>query len=256
VRTLQTIAVVSAFGVGVLYAGPVLTSADGVAAADETVTKIEPSFSVDRGGARTAATLKVQLQGGENGVPPPLKKAVLHVPAGLANEHLQWPTTLGCSGAHLRAHGARGCPPHSLIGSGSALLKWPEGGTTVGSEHARLWAFVGPTNGEYALEILGEGAKPVHRRVVMRVPLAAETGPYSAALEVLVPAIPAFPGERDASIAELNLTLGGTPSAGHRPSGLGIFVPRTCPEGGFPWEVDFTFTDGTSATAAATIPCP
>jgi hypothetical protein len=252
----QTIAVVSAFGAGLLCAGPALTSADGVATAGEPIARIEPSFSVDRTGARTAATLKVQLQGGENGVPEPLRKAVLHVPAGLADEHLQWPTTLGCSGAHLRAHGARGCPPHSQIGSGSALLKWPEGGTVVGSEYARLWAFVGPTNGEYALEILGEGSKPVHRRVVMRVPLAAETGPYSAALEVLVPPIPAFPGERDASIVELNLTLGNTRRAGHGPSGLGIFVPKTCPEGRFPWEVDFTYTDGATTSAAATIPCP
>ncbi len=253
---LQTIAAVSALGAGVVYLGPVLTNAQGAAAAGETTAKIEPSFSVDRAGARTAATLNVQLQGGENGVPLPLRKAVLHVPAGLAGERLQWPTTLGCSGAHLRAHGARGCPAHSQIGFGSALLKWPQGGTAVGSEHARLWAFVGPTNGEYALEILGEGSKPVHRRVVMRVPLAAETGPYSAALEVLVPPIPAFPGERDASIVAMKLTLGNPQGARHGSGGLGIFVPRTCPAGGFPWEVDFTYTDGATSSAAATVPCP
>jgi hypothetical protein len=220
---------------------------------------IVPSFSVNRLGARTAVTLRVAIAGGEDGVPPPVREASLHVPAGLAGSRLRWPTTAGCSGAHLQAHGAAGCPAHSQVGSGEALLAWHDGGTAVSTEHARLWAFVAPTDGEYALEILGEGAKPVRRRVIMHVPLAVETGPFSADLEVMVPPIPAFPAEPDASIVSMTLTIGGAePAGGHGGArgGLGIYVPRTCPAGGFPWRADVTFTDHATAGATAAIACP
>jgi hypothetical protein len=43
------------------------------------------------------------------------------------------------------------------------------------------------------------------------------------------------------------------------PLGMPFGVPATpssCPRGGFPFVADFTFMDGTTATAKSNVPCP
>jgi hypothetical protein len=36
----------------------------------------------------------------------------------------------------------------------------------------------------------------------------------------------------------------------------GVSVPERCPRGGFPFAAEFTFQDGSSASAQTTVPCP
>jgi hypothetical protein len=225
-----------------------------------TVAAIEASFSPNRAGARTATTFGVHLSGGQNGIPTPVRRIVVRIPAGLGGANLEWPTTAGCSRATLQRRGARGCPARSQIGSGSALIAWREGSRTV-TESAKLWEFVGPTNGAYQLQILGEGTTPIRRRVVSTVALAALAGgPYSAALETAVPAIPTRPGEPNASIVSFSLTTGNARqprfSGGGRYGGLGLFVPSPCPAGGYPWAAEFTYADGSTQQATTAASCP
>jgi hypothetical protein len=229
------------------------------AATPPTLATIEASFSPDRSGGRTAATFGFHVTGGEGGVPAPIHKLVLLIPAGLGGPSVEWPTTLGCSRSRLMRRGARGCPARSQIGSGSAVVAWREGSRTV-TEQTKLWEFVGPTNGPYVLEVLGEGTTPIRRRVVSTVSLAALSGTYSASLETLIPPIATRPQEPDASLLSLSLTTGNAkqPRFSGRGvyGGMGLFVPATCPLGGFPWSAEFTYADGTTQQAAAAIPCP
>jgi hypothetical protein len=228
-------------------------------AAAAPAATIEASFAPDRLKARTATTFSLHLTGGEDGVPPPLRKIVVLVPAGLAGSALEWPTTRGCSPRQLMRRGASGCPARSQVGSGSIDVAWREGSNTV-TEHGKLWEFVGPNNGEYKLEVLGEGTSPIRRREVTTVSLAAVSGVYSAALENAVPPIPTRPGQPDASIVSFSLTTGNAKrprfSGGGRYGGLGMVVPSPCPGGGFPWSAELTFADGSVQHTTTATPCP
>jgi len=233
------------------------TSSEAGAAA-ATSAAIEASFSPSGPGARTAAKFAVHLSGGQEGVPEPLRKLTILIPAGLGGSDIEWPTTEGCSRATLQRRGARGCPARSQIGAGSALIAWREDAHTV-TESAKLWEFVGPTNGPYELQILGEGTKPIRRRVVSTVSLAAISGTYSASLETAIPPIPTRPGQPDASIVSFTITTGNA----RRPrfagaglyGGMGLFVPSPCPAGGYPWLADLSYANGSSEQATTATPC-
>jgi hypothetical protein len=219
----------------------------------------EASFAPNRVHARTATTVAVHIAGGEDGVPPPVRKIVVLTPAGLAGSSLEWPTTNGCSRAQLMRRGANGCPARSQVGSGSVVVAWREGSKTV-TEQGKLWEFVGPSNGEYTFEDLGEGTSPIRRRIASKVSLAALSGVYSSSLEDAIPPIPTRPGQPDASIVSFSLTTGNAKqprfSGPGRYGGLGMRVPSPCPAGGYPWSVELTFADGSVQHATTVTPCP
>ncbi len=232
------------------------------AASAQTVATIEPSFVPDHPGARTSATFAASFAGDGGALPAPLSKAIILLPAGFA-ETLQWPLSGGCSRAHLQAHGARGCSPRSQIGAGTVLLDWQEGSRTA-SERASLKLFTGPTDGEPVLELLAEGEQPIRRRVVMVLSLSLVSAPYSAAMEANIPPIPTRPGQPDASIVSFSVTVGplGRPRSSHRRPAAGspwgelkVFVPRSCPLGGYPWTAAFTYEGGATQELTRTIPC-
>jgi hypothetical protein len=226
--------------------------AASAAHAQETVAAIRPSFSPDRLGARTAVTFGIHFAGGEEGVPAPVRKAVVQVPAGLG---VELPSTLGCTVAHLQAHGASGCPPRSQIGSGHALMA-VRTGAQVTREAATLWAFLGPLEGgQPTIQILGQGYTPIERRVAFSLRLEPDRAPFWAKLVALVPPIPTIPLEPDASAVNFSLTIG-TTGRSRKPGTIGIFVPSHCPAGGFPWAAEFTYADGSTDNTTATIPCP
>ncbi len=238
---------------------PVVGACPALAAEAPTTATIEASFSPNRTGARTAATFGMHISGGEDGVPAPVRKLTLLIPGGLGGPSIEWPTTEGCSRAQLQRRGARGCPARSQIGSGSSVIAWREGGRTV-TENARVWEFVGPTNGPYELQILGEGTTPIHRRVVSTVALAALSGIYSASLETTIPPIPTRPGAPNASIVSFTLTTGNAkqPRFSGRGvyGGMGLFAPSPCPLGGYPWSAEFSFAGGATQQATTAIACP
>jgi hypothetical protein len=224
----------------------------------QTVASIEPAFAPNHPGAQTSVTFAAKLSNTAGGIPEALSKVVILLPAGFA-ETLQWPTSSGCSSAHLRAHGARGCPSRSQIGAGTALLAWQEGART-GTERARLGLFTGPTDGVPRLELLAEGMSPIRRRVVLNVGLSLISAPYSAEMETIIPPIPTLPGQGYASLVSFSVTVGPSSKAliSQRPSPWGeleLFAPRRCPLGGYPWTVEFTYAAGATQAVNAAIPC-
>jgi hypothetical protein len=95
------------------------TAAAGAGApATATATTIVPSLSPDRLGARAELTFTIDFAGGELGVPIPVQRAVLKLPAGLS---FYIPELRSCSLARLQISGPSGCPAQSKIGTGNAI---------------------------------------------------------------------------------------------------------------------------------------
>jgi AcrR family transcriptional regulator len=221
------------------------------AATTGTSATITPSLNPDRLGARAALTFSIRYVAANNAVPTPVRRSVLRLPAGLI---LDIPKLRSCSANHLRAHGALGCPPQSLIGTGHALVETHAGSQTI-AENVRLWAYVGgfDNHGQPAFEILGQGYTPLERRVVFGGTVRPDRAPYGEALTISIPAVPTLSFEPDASLVSFSLTVG-TSRRTHDANT--VLVPSSCPPGGFPFAAEFTYANGSTGSASATSPCP
>lgn len=222
-----------------------------VPARAETNASITASLSPDRLRARAALTVTIRLANERLGVPEPMLHSSVRFPAGMS---IEIPALRSCSAAHLRAHGARGCPPQSLLGHGYALAEVLSGSQTV-TEHITLTVFLGPLeNLQPTVEILGQGYTPYDKRMVLSGALLSAQAPYGEELVVSVPPIPTLPYEPDASIATLSFTVGAR-SAGRAASGS-VLVPSRCPLGGFPFAAELGYAGGSQGSATTTIACP
>jgi hypothetical protein len=217
-----------------------------------TAASIRASFLPDRLGANTAFTLAFGFSGGEAGVPAPLRRMVVHLPAGLGIDLRGAPT---CSTARLRRGGAGGCPSRSLLGRGHALMMVHAGSQLI-PEETTIRVFRGPERGgRPTLEVLGRGETPLDRSTISTAVLEPDGAPFGLKLNTAIPAIPTVVYEPDASFVSLSLTIG----AGGRPrahTAGPITVPRRCPAGGFPFAADFTLGDGSTASARTNVSCP
>jgi hypothetical protein len=223
----------------------------GPAQATTTAT-ITPSLTPDRLGARAALTLAIDYAGGELGVPSPVRRSILQLPAGL---RLEIPTLRSCAAARLRAGGERSCPAQSKIGSGRALAAVHVGTLTL-TEPVTLWAFLGPLrNLQPTFEILAQGYSPLDERLLFSGTVLPGKAPFGEQLTLSIPPIPSLPLEPDVSIVTFTLTIG----TSREPRAHGadtVVVPSSCPSGGFPFAAEFTYADGSSGTALATSACP
>lgn len=225
-------------------------SAPGVPARASTLASITPSLRPDRPHARAALTLTIHFQGGEAGIPSPLQHAELRLPA---NVNLDIPELRSCDPTVLQARGPSGCPTRSLIGDGSALVEGELGSQAV-IESVTLQAFLGPLhNLQPTFEILASGYRPVGAQRVLGATASPDSAPYGEALAMSVPPISTVPNEPDASVLMFSLTIGRPRAGRHAPA---VIVPARCPRGGFPFEGEFTYADGSSSRVYATAPCP
>jgi hypothetical protein len=224
-------------------------TAPTIAGAATTSAAIQPSFQPYRLGARVAATLSLRFSGGPQGVPAPLRGAVLRLPAGL---RIDLAGVGVCPVSRLRGRAATGCSPASLLGRGQALTKVHAGSQTL-FEQAAIRIFRGPDHGARpSFEILGHGDTPLYQNTLSTAVLEPDTAPYGSKLVVSVPAIPTLMGEPDASFSSLSLTLGR--AAGGSPGA--VLLPRRCPAGGFGFAASFIYADGSTGSASARLPCP
>lgn len=217
-----------------------------------TSATITPTLHPDRLGAEGALDFTIHFAGGEFGVPSPVRRSVLRLPAGLG---VEIPELRSCAAARLRSHGVSGCPPQSEIGRGYALAEAHVGSQTL-TETIALWVFLGPLRTlEPTVEILAQGYTPFDERMVFTGTVLSDRAPYGEDLVLPIPPISTLPLEPDASIATLSLTLGtNEPSRAHNANT--VIVPPKCPAGGFPFAAEFTYADGSSGSALATARCP
>jgi hypothetical protein len=224
---------------------------------------LHASFSPNRLGASTTIGFSFTLAGDEGAIPTPLRSLSLRLPAGI--DYLS--TTLGldiCTPAQLQEHGVAGCPPNSLLGSGSALVEVPFG-TGTGKEIPEIQAVMGPPQNENIVVLFyANGQSPIIAQLILAGELIAGTASTPGRLQTAVPLIASVPGGPPVSILEVHSTIG--------PAGLtyyerrhgktvafhprGVAVPAHCPRGGFVFSATFTFDDATSASARAVVPCP
>jgi hypothetical protein len=217
-----------------------------------TSASIAPSLSPNRLHVKAALTFAIQYSGGELGLPSPLRRATLKLPAGLT---LDIPELRSCSAARLQADGVKGCPAHSEIGSGHALVE-ASLASGVLTEHITLWAFLGPPrNLQPTFEILGEGHTPLSVQMVLGAVSLPDSTPYGEELVMSIPPIPTVPGEPDAAVVTFSLTIGATRQR-HAHDAATVVVPAHCPAGGLPFAAEFTYANGSSGSSQASTPCP
>jgi hypothetical protein len=249
VRRTFTLSALLAF---TLCFAPALASA-GASPQSPGAATISPSLSPDRLGAEGALRLNVRFgQGESNGVPLPVRRAVLRFPAGLG---IEIPHLRSCSIARLRARGPSGCSAQSELGTGRALAEAMAGSQLI-TENISLWLFLGPFhNLEPTFEIFGQGITPFDERVVLTGTVVPDHPPYGEDLVLSVPPIPTVPLEPDASMASMSLTVG-TNKSPHPNQANTVVVPPSCPAGGFPFAAEITYADGSSGNAFAHATCP
>jgi hypothetical protein len=246
---------------GLLLALALATAAPLPAGAE--TASLHASFSPNRLGASTTIAFSFKLQASGGGIPAPLTAIDLRLPPGI--DYLS--TTLGlatCGPAVLAAHGTVGCPPNSLLGSGSALVEVPFG-VGSGKEIPDIEAVMGPPAHEnIVVEFYANGLSPVLAQIVMQAELIAGSDKLPGRLDTQVPQIASVPGGPPVSILSVKATIGPAGLTyyerrhGHRVAfhPRGVSVPEHCPHGGFHFSASFAFADGTSATAAYSVPCP
>jgi hypothetical protein len=233
------------------------------AAASTERATLNASFSPDRLGASTTISFGFHVETTEGTAPPPMTKLDLRMPTGISYTT----TTLGlavCQPRVLLEQGIAGCPPNSRLGFGSAFVEVPFG---VGSGHEipEIQAVAGPSpGGNLVVLFYANGLFPVSAQLVFQGEVLAASGAYGTQLAANVPLVTSVPDGPDVSIVSVQSTIGpsrltyykhvhGRKVAFHP---KGVSVPERCPHGGFPFAAEFTFQDGSQASAQVSVPCP
>lgn len=232
------------------------------AAGAAQTAKLTAGFSPYRLGHSTTLKLglAIGVAGESDGLPSPVTRFELRIPAKL--ELIG--SSLGLSICHpeaLLANGPDGCPADARLGLGSAQIKVPVGPEPV-TESASIEAEMGPPVGEeIGVLLYAEAGTPVAAQLIFPGVLFGGT---SQSLSTAVPLIPSLPGAPDISMVSMKLSLGPEGltyfktvhgrTVGYRPEGIAL--PGRCPRGGFRFTSDIAFADGSTASAASTVPCP
>lgn len=259
-----------------------VAQAPEVAKAPEVPAAIVAAFHPNRLGAMGELTLTIYLAvGTQDGPPPPLRRAVVRLPAELG---MEIPLLRSCAPQRLRRFGVHGCPAQSRLGDGRALVRARLGSQLLGEELS-LWVFLGPLrNLQPTFEILAQGYTPFDERVVLSGTVLPDNQPYGEDLVLSVPAIATLPLEPDASVAWMSLTIGSAADSGSSAAGSSAAVagaagagagaagsgsheraereanmtvePSICPPAGFPFAAELTYASGTTQNVSTTTPCP
>jgi hypothetical protein len=242
--TLAVTLATSAFSAGAAYAAQ--------------SAKLQVSLNPDRLRASTTIAFAFQITAPDHALPAALTLLDVRLPPGMGVDTSGLAT---CTPSAL-AHGVQGCSPDSRVGSGSVDVKVPLG-NVIRPEIAALTVFNGPRrHGRTSLLFYAIGRLPIATQLIF--PGLIVPGPAGEHIEAAIPLIPTLPEAPDAAIVAMNSTLGTRQLAYYRTVGRrrvrftpeGATVPARCPVGGFPFSVGFGFNDATTATAAATVPCP
>lgn len=225
--------------------------------------KLHTAFTPDRLGASTTIEFGFTISTTTGGLPSPLTHVSLRMPAGMNYVT----TTLGFAECHpqkLIEKGLSGCPANSRLGFGSALVEVPFG-TGSGKEIPDIQALMGPEhNGNVVVLFYADGRSPVYAQLVFQGELLPASGPFGGDLDTTIPLIPSVPNGPPVSILKVQSTIGPKHLLyekrvhGHvvHYHPRGISIPESCPRGGFRFQANFSFQDGTTTTTNSSVPCP
>jgi hypothetical protein len=225
--------------------------------------KLSASFSPERLGKGTTIRIGFHVANPSGEAPLAATEIQFFLPPGLgiATSELG---LQNCLPAQLELLGRAGCPPNSLMGHGSATTAVPFGSHFV-IEQTSVTLFSGPVQGsDPQLLFVTVGEYPVIAEVIFSA-LVLPAGPrFGGLIETKLPLVPSVPYGPDIALLGLQTTIG--------PAGItyredidgrivdfrprGILLPKSCPHGGFPFAVHLSFSDGSGASANATVPCP
>jgi hypothetical protein len=232
------------------------------AQAAETVS-LSTSFTPNRLGVSTTIGFGFTIGSTTGGLPSPLTHVSLRMPKGMNYVT----TTLGldeCRPAALVAKGIAGCPPNSRLGYGSAFVEVPFG-ADAGHEIPEIQALMGPEhNGNIVVLFYANGLAPVYAQIVFAGELLPGEGAFGGNLDTTIPEIKSVTNGPPVSIINVKSTIGPEHltyykyvhgrKVGYKPRGISL--PTKCPRGGFPFQAQFTFLDGSQVLAAHSVPCP
>lgn len=224
---------------------------------------LEARFIPMRLGRRTTLEFGFSFASPAGRVPPPLTQIELRYPndLGLGLSGLGLAT---CTAATLEAYGPGGCSPNAAMGFGNAFTGVVLGSTIV-TERAPIAIMRAPDrDGRLTLLFSSEGTTPVDTRIVFAGILQPAAVPFGGRVEIGIPLVPTLPGAPYISVISLHSTIGPRKvvyyeqvdgrTLAYRPRG--ILLPDSCPNGGFGFEAQFGFEDGSLRAAHASIPCP
>jgi len=241
------------------------------AAATRSPMQVEAGFDRDaRLGSGTALAVTLRLDPGR-------------LPGAQLNEvRLAYPRSLGIvsSGLGLAsctrpardfaevlldAPGLAGCPPNAVMGVGSAraLVTLTDG--QVIPEYATLTLLSGALeHGRLGLVVFVDGQRPFGAKLAFAGEVRGARGPYGGALSVRMPQVPGIEQLATISLVELRVVIGAhTIRYSERRHGRtvwyhpdGVQLPTTCPRGGFRFEAQVGFSDGSRRSATSATPCP
>lgn len=244
-------------------APPTTTAAAPWATAPPPSATLSASFKPERLGRRTTLGFGFQISAGADRVPPALTAVSLNYPQdlGIALSRLGLAT---CAETTLQTSGPRGCPADAIMGHGTALAEIALGPQVVQEGAPIAIVRASDREGHIALLFDAIGSTPLADSIVFPGTLLPATAPFGGAISIEVPLIPSVPGAPDVALVQLRSTLGpsrvvyyervGARTLAYQPAG--ILLPDSCPAGGFPFAAEFSFVDGSRASATTVVPCP
>jgi hypothetical protein len=212
-------------------------------------------------GTTVGFTFRISASGAQ--VPPPLVGVSLRYPENLGIA-LSGIGVANCSPETLTALGPYGCPPNSVMGRGSATAEIPVGPQIV-AETAPITIVRAPEReGRLTVLMYAFGLVPIDAQIVFPGLLLPAPPPFGGLVNINVPLVTSLTGAPNVSVVKLHTTLGPQGLTYYRRSGAstmayrprGILLPDTCPRSGFPFAAEFTFADGSHATARTAVACP
>jgi hypothetical protein len=234
-----------------------------VAAQASTTATLSAAFTPEQLGRRTTLHFGFSFSAAPGQVPPPLTQIELRYPnnLGIALSGLGLAT---CAPATLTELGPSGCPANSIMGRGEAFTGIVLGVTPI-RENAPIWIVRAPDQeGHLSVLFYSEGSTPVDTHIEFPGILLPANSPFGGVVSIGIPLVPTLPGAPYISVINLHATLGpigvtyyehfGGVTLAYTPKG--ILLPKSCPRGGFPFAVHLSFSNGASAGASATVPCP
>jgi hypothetical protein len=243
-------AVLSLFAVCVV--GPAATASAAPTLTFKTKAVAIKGFSGtgDFLGAGAAIQFEGEISGTEyGGGPPPLVGVRYWAPPG-AQLHPQGFAT--CAPSLVREQGPGVCPRKSFAGPAGSGGGFVSFGDERVHETVSVQPLFAPGGG---LEFFVVGHSPTVLELLSTGHVVNSAPPYGPEVIAEVPLVESVPGALDASVTEIDLTVGAAYGATTNTHPY-VTLPKRCPKAGLPVRVELSFLGGATTTALYRMPCP